>query len=1293
MGSIVDDIDVHRFEAYWDNISKNEKVDLIASVDDSKADIAIQLVLKGIDSPHFSVRAQARKTLDAIKKKIKSQLKDRFNQLQWNSGMKGASQVCSKIFSRIKSGTSVEEQRSFFKLLLEIDGKGAGFAFKTVCMQRISLNDAGKMMLTMSDLQRLDFISEYLKADPDLRLKFGEFFKRIVRSIKNTKAVVNYFARLFDTEQDVDPFLYNLPLRLRQPDQIVSEFVQSPSPEIRSKGLKALAMIVPKINPEILLGILAKEKNAHVRKTIYKIIENSTLGTYPEIFDSILKQMEDGEDEEKFYAVKALIVSGKEPLINVVIMIRDNHPSLMDPLFDEISKLSKISFFFIQDMALNKKAYEGPGNEINQAAIFGMIKKRPERIVNILQLHQKKSDQRIQKETALFIRKTKQLLARENQFIEKAYHPVISKVKKIQSEEPEGIIKTLFSSSPLKKGIDALEKNKRGSVIDFGGEPIIDLDLSSRTYLPSAIYFSTSVIKNTDFSNASFFNTFFKKSIFFNVDFQKSKFDSVFFDNAILINVNANDAVFKNCSFQNVHMFNCTFDRAKMRGASFVCATLSKSSFQDTDLSFSLFSYSNIQAVTFVNSNLEQADFSGVKARFSRFPAQSRTSFFNDDIDLNARKFQLKKSDLPSLDKALILHINQLIFSEFIQYGEKKFSRQNKYSLMTAYDIFKPRQADLFQIIPYLLHENVTLPGIRDIFSKKTPHGIFDYHPGPEIIKTISRYARGEKIKVNSYQTPAIEALFTIGSIGSVAQSSDSDIDYWVCIYEDRFNPSAIQLLQKKLEAVEAYAWNQFHVQITFFLVDIVKTRDNNFGDTSFESSGSAQAMLLKEEFYRTMIHVAGKLPLWTVLPTSISRNYYTDILKMVSTLPNLARYIDLGDIHDISTQEFFGASIWQMFKSLKSPFKSVIKMALIEKYVYEHGKTPLLCNIYKDEWMNSGVNLKLLQNDAYYILLKYLLKYYAESKDKDSISLLLTCFFLKLGIAKTAEVDKTVFGLRKIILENCMEKWGWTRDKLFKIGVYKSWPYKNIVGLSNTLEAYVIKKYKFLNTAFEKLYSGSARISPEDRTVLGRKVYSELSRKPGKISKILLVSNSDSHFDHLHLMYGEKAGQIGSWELIKKIRRGEERTELLIKSPAIEEIGAWLIINKIYNKSFVINLLPNPTKVTIDEIRKLFKTLYDYFGPMVKKPVGFDQLLKKDDIAGLFVSINFYAPSQQRQITDFTIIYMNTWGEMFFKSYRQGRGLPSIEAVKKMVLDQLKIKTIPQNSICYFRGLAKKFK
>ncbi len=1290
MTSLITDFDFNTFEAQWEKLSEEEKAVVVKNSENLDPSHAILPVLAGIISYHFSVRNNARIGLEAIQTKIRNLLADPSDKEQWLKGMKVSASVCARVYAQIKPEMAFNDLNFFFKtLLLEFDGKGSYLAFKGVYKGLVPVGAMGKIITTVPEPARLAFVDQYLQTGPSVRLKFGFSFNRILRSIKQRKAVVEFYAGLFDRQRDADPFLNNINPDLRDPDLIISNEIQSQSPEIKITGLKALAMILTKIPSKLLLEILVTEEVKKVRIVIYNIIENSSMGVYPEIFYPILEIFYKCDKQEAFHAFKALVVSGKVPLYTLLEIVRDNYPTLIPVINIEISALSKISFFFIQDIALNKEKYLNSNFEVNLACVLGMIKKRPERVVKILKKYDNDSKDSVRIDVIQFIEKTKQLLTQEKLSIEAEFNPTIQLVKQ-ESKKSKGLIKKLFLS-PSEKKIEVLKARKEAASIDFEGEIINNADLSSSTFIAPALFFNKCIIQNCDFSRASFLNAFFKSSIFYNIDMQKTQFDGVNFDNAFFINVNAKGAVFKNCSFQNVSIYNCNFNNADLKDASFLSSTISRTSFNQTDLFCACFAYSKISAVSFLNSHIDQTDFSGVHARFCRFPLNSKSLIRTDNLDYNARKFQLSFKDMPHMDERIVSEIDMLIFSEFIHYGEIKFLKQNQLSLLTAFDIFKPKQADLFQIIPFLLHENIVFPGAENIHDR-TPHGLCDYIPSLETQEVLKKYISDDAFVARRLPNYTIEGLFTIGSTGSLAQTADSDIDYWVCINEENFSFKDIKLFKKKLEILENMAGKQFDTKVTFFLVDILKAKNSDFGDSTIESSGSAQTRLLKEEFYRTMIYVAGKIPLWSVLPTAISINYYNSILNDVANLTKQKRYIDLGDIHAISTSEYFGASMWQMFKWLKSPFKSVIKMALLEKYIYEYGKESLLCNKYKDEWMNSGEHLKLAQNDSYYILLKYLLKYYETAKDEKSVEILLSCFFLKLGISKDSEIENTVFGLRKILLEKCMSKWGWNKEKIFKIGSFKTWVYSDIAKLSNTIEKYMVKKYKIVNKTFERQFHGRSMISPEDRTVLGRKVFIEFSKQKGKVEKVLLISRSDRHFQGLHLKYVKKNNQIGTWELFNKnARLLSNQEESLSKANTIEEIGAWLINNSLYNENITINLVPNPTYVTFDDIRKLFKNIYDFFSPVLNKVISFDQLLLKNRVVCLFISINFYAPKQQRKVTEYTAIYLNSWGEMFCKSFYSDQGFSTMEETKKDIMNKIGIKKLPLNTAFYFsKGVAR---
>ncbi len=1282
--------DIIDFESRWGTLSEEDKATLIEQAAGESVTDAILPVMTGFISYQFHIRNTARKALATIQAKIALDLENRAVPKVRDRAMMDSATICFRIYSMLQATQALKEQHFYFKTLLSTQGKGAWYAFKALTMNRISLGDAEKIIMTLPENYRLDFIDQYLRSGPSTRLKFAGAFKRILSSVQSRKEVIHYYARLFDRKANADPFLQNLESSLHDPHQVLLREIRSSVADIRIIGLKALAMMAPFIESEVMLDLLACEENQEARIVIYNIIERSAFGQYPALFHPILEMMGRITNSEQLHALPALMVSGKLPLFTVFGIIRDNWPELMRPLLDKLSMLDRLSFLVIQDIALNRDQYRQQNVDINAACLFGLIKKRPERVVRVLKQFDNESNDLLRLGITAFIEKTRSLLEKEKQSISSRFDDLID-IANQKRRARSGLMKSFFSD-PVKKKLNLLLANSESAPINFKGKTISNINFSDTAYKTSALYFNRCTIVNCDFSNAALVNAYFKKCIFYNVNMRKTRFHKSSFDYAAFINTNAQGALFKECSFQQVSMFNCNFNRATLKDANLSRSILAKTSFSRCDFTGSTFSHADIAAISFVNAGIEQADFFNVNARFCRFPGSFRSDPVNAGIDYNARRYQLEFKDFPKLHDEGFDKLNMLLFSEFIHYGEYQFHRQNRISLLTAFDIFKPRQAHLFHIIPYLLHENISFPGLDFNIDPKTPFGIYDYLPDKETRSILFDHRKIKDMPVRRHMHPWIDGLFTIGSSGSMAQTIDSDIDYWVCITEKRFTAHQLTLLQQKLSAIERFARHQFQTQVTFFLVDQYKARINDFGGSSFESSGSAQSRLLKEEFYRTMIHVAGKLPLWSILPTPVSLHYYNSIMDWIVDADDAARYIDLGDIHAIPTSEYFGASIWQMFKWLKSPFKSVIKMALLEKYIYEYGKKPLLCNIYKDQWMNSGVNLNLAQNDSYCILLDHLIDYYKTLGNDESVSILLTCFFLKLAIATDSHIDNTSFGLRRILLNRCLKAWGWSKDKVFDIGSFKSWQYMEISQLSTTIENYMVKKYKTVNKAFDKMSTTESQISPEDRTMLGRKVFIEFSRRPGKVSKVLLISRSDRHFSGLHLKYVKKTGPVGTWELVNRNARAfHGREETLIHAKTIEEIGAWLIYNGLYNELSVVNLVPNPTYVTHDDIKKLFKAMYDFFYPILNHKVGFERLLEENRIEHLLVSINFYAPRQQYRVTEYTAVYLNSWGEMFFKSVYSADGFADMDLVRKDITARLEIDHLPDHTAFYFsKGVAR---
>nr|WP_320016733.1 class I adenylate cyclase [uncultured Desulfobacter sp.] len=1278
MNLAIDNFDYNLFESHWEKLSRQEKILIVKNAGKLDPEIAILPVLAGLTSYHASVRSHAQKSLEAIQAKVGELLADTLDKKQYVRGMKKSVSLCARISAGIQPGMAFDELSFFLKTLLGINGKGAYFAFKALRQGLVGIDDMEELIFTVPDPERLAFVDEYIQTSPGIRLKFGFMFKRILESIQQRDCVVEFFAGLFDRQRDVDPFLNNIDSDLRDPEQIISNEIWSKFPKTRVIGLKALAMMVTKIPADLLIDILVSEEIEENRIAIYKIIEESSVGTYKELAYPILRLFYQRSKKEALHAFKALVVSGKFAPHTLLRMVRNRYPSLVPLIHSEISNLSKFSFFMIQDIALNQDEYLNSNFEANLACILGMIKKRPERIVKIFVKYA--NDYEAAERTAVksFVKKTKQILAQEKKSIQEEFHHVVQLVH----EKTTNVTSAL--STLTQNRIEELKNNKTSTSAYFENQVITSLDLSSYDFSLTSFFLNKCIIAKSDFSKTSFFKTFFKKAVFHNVDMRQARFKEVNFDHAVFINVNAAAAVFTNCSFQHVAIYNCDFSHACLKDAPLIGATISKASFNQADFSGACLSYSTISAVSFVNAIIDQTDFSGVNARFCQFPPKGSVHYRSDALNFNARKYQLSIEDLPSMEESILAEINMQVFCEFIHYGEEKFLKQNQRSMLTAFDLFNKDQTDFFQLIPYLLHENIVLPGMKAI-DPQTPCGIWNYMPSPETREILSKYIDRKEKTLAKCRDYKIESLFTIGSVGSIAQESNSDIDYWVCINENNLSSQDIGLLKKKLEILEKMAMDQFYTQVTFFIVDVDRVKNNDFGGTTDESSGTAQSNLLKEEFYRTMLHVAGKIALWSVVPSAICENYYSGISNSVIVVSETSKYIDLGDVNAISPGEYLGASLWQMFKSLKSPYKSVIKMALLEKYIYDYGGKKLLCNQYKDEWMNSGVQLKLARNDSYFILLEHLRDYFETIDDPHSVALLLRCFFLKLGISEQTQIDDTIFGLRKILLEHCIHQWDFTKDDIFKMGRFNDWKYSQVASLSNTIKAYMIKTYKKIIDHLSGQAHSRSSLSPEDRTVLGRKVFIEFVRQPDRIEKMLLLPRDDRYYQHLYLQHIKDGNNTGMWQLLNKDKNGHQHLEdLLIQAETIEAIGAWLIYNRIYCENRVINLVPNPTCVTFNAIRNLYRAMYDFFSPLFENPVGFDQLLMAGKVVGLFVSTNFYAPAQQEKITDYSIVYLNSWGEMFHESVCSPQGFSTIEEMKKDVLRRMKLKKMPLNTIFY---------
>jgi adenylate cyclase class 1 len=612
------------------------------------------------------------------------------------------------------------------------------------------------------------------------------------------------------------------------------------------------------------------------------------------------------------------------------------------------------------------------------------------------------------------------------------------------------------------------------------------------------------------------------------------------------------------------------------------------------------------------------------------------------------------------LPQNLIQDNNSMI--ETLVKNKEIFIEYNKHRLKRAFS-FMPKRTDLvLRALPFLLHVNhKDFPGYVD--HPATPCGINQFRITPKTTEALSILFPGAKSLIDNPSSlmpkrQFIRSLLLMGSIGSIAQTKKSDFDFWVCINEDNFKPSWMERFIEKLKLVEAWADKEYDVETHFFPTDIKKAQENNFGESDKESAGSSQAKLLKEEFYRTMILLVGKIPVWWIIPPGADDEEYNRLKAMIATDARLEKdnFIDLGNLHGISYEEFFGAALWQMNKAMDSPFKSVLKMGMLEGYIGGGEKKPaLLCTELKKKVFSAEGG----PYDPYMMMFNHILNYYKNAGKDDVLDLLCKCFYIKIGIkADLDTLKKEDLNFKEKAVLNYIQKWGWDNGKLWELNNYNDWNFEKVLQLGNDVHNYMVKTYQSLADRLKKESTGEQIITDKDLTILGRKLFTFYSKKPNKVENLRKAFDEGLIQDDLtfHTSF-DKSRRI-VWNLYRDqlaratIDKTDVSGKLLKKDHDLIRLITWMVYNKICDLKTHLYLTPNPTEVALGDIQTMVKELFDFFPDFKISTLENEYLLSSDKKKKAYIVLNFFSERTKLNVESISIIYLTTWGELYYENY-----------------------------------------
>ena len=589
--------------------------------------------------------------------------------------------------------------------------------------------------------------------------------------------------------------------------------------------------------------------------------------------------------------------------------------------------------------------------------------------------------------------------------------------------------------------------------------------------------------------------------------------------------------------------------------------------------------------------------------------------------------------------------------------------RYNKARIERALTLMPEKHRPLFHVLPFLVHVNhEALPGyVAPLTSGETvPFGINNYSFRPDVEQALQRCFPAQShlfsdIKQIWPRQRAVDALVLMGSVGTIAQTDDSDFDFWVCIDGKRFSTTELTLLQQKLTAIEKWADSTFGIEVHFFLSEIDKVKQNDFGVAEGESAGSAQALFLKAEFYNTNIVVAGKAPFWWLTPEKTTEKQYQAIYNSLEKggSPDVDWFMDLGHLERLDASELFGAAIWQLGKAMDSPFKSVLKMAKLEVYLANISHGQPLCNLLKKH-VHRGAEAPghVADIDPYALMFDELIAHYKANGQAEDIAVLQQCLYLKCGCTLSLPlVEGEQANFKRKIMASYAKQWGWSRKLLAHLDNQQDWTFNERVQLSRRIHRFLLKCYRRIS---KEISHHQQVMDQKDMTVLGRRLSTYYAKKPDKIEFLRRAFDESLYCEKItiamrQLKNGNEVWSAYAGDLLSKSGIIDDSQKVTQAASAIA-LMVWLVSSKIIDTNSKVYLDYNYGEVSELDLNDLLKHLCKYFPPVKVSSLPRNDLLAPERITACFAIVNFPTLRQKATVENISILYTTSWGETFLR-------------------------------------------
>ncbi|EGB14279.1 adenylate cyclase [Pseudodesulfovibrio mercurii] len=865
-------------------------------------------------------------------------------------------------------------------------------------------------------------------------------------------------------------------------------------------------------------------------------------------------------------------------------------------------------------------------------------------------------------------------------------------------EEPEpartGFFKGLFKSRPktlqelLPKPGNIRDMDLPGSMVD--GEQLENRELTGLGLAGTAFVrtsFFRGKVGDADLTGGLFRDCVLSGTEFREVRFNGAEFADTRFEECVFTDCVFTGAVFSGCTFEGCRFRSSVFSEASFRdvrltGTDLTACSLAGSAlhgcslravrFEACDLSFAELVGDDCRGVELRQTCLHGLYIRDCVLLSMELPGSlvTRSVIKNSDaghpqflanrlrqMTLFAREAEKggmpggRETDPFTARKALTAWSRELTFMR----RERRMLDNNRQRMHRAMGTLSRDQQAFLRMLPLLLD--------CDVFERRYNFGnipscrVWGYYPCLSDLELVR-----ERLDMEPEPDPSPEvrilAVYAMGSLGTVAQTSSSDLDCWVC-YDGDVTMTMEHGLTRKLNAMALWAESEYGLEVHFYPMRMDDVRDNRFLSGDEESSGSAQVLLLKEEFYRTALKLAGKNIAWWVIPAGASRKMYESCIRAARRYPlcGKPRLEDFGHLAEVPPDEYFGGSLWQMVKAVHAPFKSVLKLGLLETYAAPGASALPLCDRIKRNLIRNRQGK--LDTDPYTALYSTLHDYYSGRGEDNAAALLKESFRLKANLTDiplfmnlpTRPEDESLIS---VLFGSGYVEPGRLAE------THRTWPFDKSLRMGSHVRRYMVDTYRRIQ---EGLAAGGrstgrtkALINPEDLTRMGRRIAANFASKPNKILRVPFMDTRENGFPILHFAAEKTPGKPPAWTV-----RGGERVEakqsavhlqLLHRNQDPVHLLAWLLANRIYHPKSLLQADRTIAPIALADLQRLMGSLHEFFPFAETFEPDINEGLRAETVLRAFFILNLASPPETGRIEQAAVIYATNWGEMFCRTF-----------------------------------------